>query len=134
MTAPHNQNDTLPGVAHVASYQHFSEANGFIFVAGQVARDANGNWVGVNDISAQARQVWKNIGIILAQAGADPGHIVKVSTFLIDRAHGAISTQARLEFMGDHRPPHSGVIVAGLGSEEAMIEVEVIAWVPPNGA
>ncbi|MGY6695369.1 MAG: RidA family protein [Roseinatronobacter sp.] len=131
---PADKHASPSGVAKVASYQHFSEANGFIFVAGQVARDANGDWVGINDISAQARQVWKNIGIILAQAGAEPGHIVKVSTFLIDRAHGAISTQARLEFLGDHRPPHSGVIVAGLGSEEAMIEVEVIAWRPPNAA
>lgn len=118
------------GVSPVASYQHFSRANGFIFVAGQVARNADGIWVGLGDVAEQAKQVWRNIGSILAHAGAEPKHIVKVSTFLTDRAHGPISTQARLEFLGDHRPPHSGVIVAALGSQEAMLEVEVIAWVP----
>lgn len=120
------------GVGPVASYRHLSEANGFIFVAGQVARNADNEWVGLGDIEAQARQVWKNVLSVLAHAGAGPQDIVKVNTFLTDRAHGPASTRARLEALGDHRPPHSGVIVVGMGSPEAMIEVEVIAWRAPD--
>jgi 2-iminobutanoate/2-iminopropanoate deaminase len=123
--------DTQHGPAKVASYHHFMRAGDFIFVAGQVARDAAGVWVGIGDIDAQARQVWSNILAALGAAGAEPKDIVKVSTFLTDRAHGPVATRARLDCLGDHRPPHSGVIVAGLGSVEALIEVEVIAWRSP---
>ena len=33
-------------------------------------------------------------------------------------------TEARLAFFGDHRPPHSGLVIAGLGSPEVRVEVE----------
>jgi enamine deaminase RidA (YjgF/YER057c/UK114 family) len=40
-----------------------------------------------------------------------------------------ILVQVRFAFFGDHRPPHTGIIVAGLGSPEVRLEVEVIAVV-----
>lgn len=124
--------ETPRGVGRVESYRHLSQAAGFIFVAGQVARDEANEWVGIGDIDAQARRVWQNVLAVLAHADAGPQDIVKVNTFLTDRAHGPASTRARQEALGDHRPPHSGVIVAGLGSPEALIEVEVIAWRAPD--
>lgn len=122
---------TQHGPAKVKSYHHFMRAGDFIFVAGQVARDAAGVWVGIGDIGAQARQVWSNILAVLGAAGTEPKDIVKVSTFLTDRVHGPLSTRARLDCLGDHRPLHSGMIVARLGSVDALIEAEVIAWRPP---
>ncbi len=44
----------------------------FIFVAGQVARDENNEWVGIGDAGTQAAQVYRNIGRILAHIGATP--------------------------------------------------------------
>lgn len=123
---------TPQGISPVKSYHHLSQAAGFIFVAGQVARNEDGDWVGLGDIDAQAAQVWRNIDRVLAHAGAGPEHIVKVMTFLTDRAHGPAVSQARMTYLGDHRPPHSGIVVAGMGSPEVMVEVEVIAYLAPR--
>ncbi|AXC48421.1 RidA family protein [Paracoccus suum] len=112
----------------VAGYHHAAIAGGMLIVAGQVARDPQGNWVGAGDAGAQAAQVYRNIGLILAEAGAGPDNVVKITTIMIDRADGPAITAARRAFFGEHRPPHTGFIVNGLGSPEVRVEVEVVAW------
>ncbi len=118
------------GVAPVSTYCHVSRAGGFVFVAGQIAKDEAGNWLGLGDAGAQARQVYINIGRCLASAGAAPQDVVKINTILVDRADRDAVTAERLAFFGDHRPPHTGIIIAGLGSPEVRVEVEVVAYVP----
>jgi 2-iminobutanoate/2-iminopropanoate deaminase len=118
------------GVAPTPSYAHVCRAGDFVFVAGQIAKDEAGNWVGLGDAGAQARQVYRNIGRCLASVGATPRDVVKISTILVDRADRDAVTAARFAFFGDHRPPHTGVIVSGLGSPEVRVEVEVVAWLP----
>jgi 2-iminobutanoate/2-iminopropanoate deaminase len=123
-----------PDVAPASSYEHGAPAGDFLFVAGQIAKDEAGDWVGLGDAGAQARQVYRNIGRILAHFGAGPENVVKITTFLVDRADRDAITEARLAFFGDHRPPHSGLVIAGLGSPEVRVEVEVIAYIPQAGA
>lgn len=119
-----------PDVAPAASYEHAARCGDFLFVAGQIAKDENGAWVGLGDAGAQAEAVYRNIGRILAHNGAGPKDVVKITTFLVDREDREAVTAARLAFFGDHRPPHSGLIIAGLGSPEVRVEVEVIAYLP----
>ncbi|MBF0678617.1 MAG: RidA family protein [Devosia sp.] len=119
-----------PDVFPAANYEHVSIAGDFAYVAGQVARDENGQWVGIGDAGAQATQVYKNIGRILAHIGATPKDVVKIMVFLTDRADAPAVSAARKAFFGDHRPPHSGIIIGGLGSPEVKVEIEVIAYVP----
>ena len=118
-----------PDVAPATSYSHVSRAGDFVFVAGQIAKDEAGQWVGIGDARAQARQVWINIGRCLASVGAGPRDVVKINTILVDRADRDAVTAERLAFFGDHRPPHTGIL-ASLGSPEVKVEVEVIAHVP----
>lgn len=120
------------GVARASTYEHGARCGDFIYVAGQVARDENNNWVGIGDAGAQAVQVYKNIGKVLAQFGAGPEHVVKINAIMVDRNDRDAVTKARLDFFGDHRPPHTGIIIAGLGSPEVKIEVEVIAYLPQS--
>lgn len=122
--------ESPPGVARAANYHHVARAGDFLFLAGQIAKDDAGNWVGLGDAALQARQVYVNIGRILAHCGATPADIVKINTILVDRADGPRVTAERFAFLGDHRPPHTGVIVYGLGSPEIRVEVEVVAYVP----
>jgi 2-iminobutanoate/2-iminopropanoate deaminase len=117
------------GVARADSYSHVSRAGDFIYVAGQIAKDEHGNWVGVGDAGAQARQVYKNIGLCLASVGATAKDVVKINTMMTDRAHRFAVQEARFAFFGDHRPPHTGIITS-MGSPEVMVEVEVIAYLP----
>lgn len=112
------------------SYVHAIRAGNTIYLAGQVARDEQGNVVGAGDVTAQARQVYANISKILKAAGADFSHIVKMTTYLLDRADSAAVSAVRFEHLGNHRPPHTGLIVAGLGSPDLRLEVDVIAVLP----
>ncbi len=121
-----------PDVAPATSYSHVSRAGDFVFVAGQIAKDETGAWVGLGDAGAQARQVYVNIGRCLASVGATARDVVKINTILVDRADRDAVTAARLAFFGDHRPPHTGIIIAGLGSPEVRVEVEVIAYLPQS--
>lgn len=123
-----------PDVSRAASYEHVARAGDFAFVAGQVARNEAGQWVGIDDAGAQAAQVYRNIGRILAHIGATPDQVVKINTILVDRADSPAVTAERLKFFGDHRPPHTGIIIAGLGSPEVKVEVEVIVYLPGTAA
>lgn len=118
------------GMYRPASYAHAMRAGNTIYVAGQVARDEDGQVVAPYDAAGQARQVYANLGRVLAAAGARWEHVVRVTTYLVDRADSPAVTAVRLEAFGEHRPPHTGLIVAGLGAPEVLLEVEVIAVVP----
>jgi len=84
--------------------------------------------VGIGDAGAQAAQVYRNIGRILAHIGATPDQVVKINTILVDRADSQAITAERLKFFGDHRPPHTGIVITGLGSPEVKVEVEVVVY------
>jgi 2-iminobutanoate/2-iminopropanoate deaminase len=115
------------GIYRPASYAHAMRAGDTLYVAGQVARGLDGELVGPGDAAAQARQVYANLGAVLAAAGAGPEHVVKVTTYLVDASDGAAASAARAAFFGDHRPPHTGLVVAALGGPEVRLEVEVVA-------
>jgi 2-iminobutanoate/2-iminopropanoate deaminase len=119
-----------PNVARASTYEHAARAGDFIFVAGQVARDENNQWVGIGDAGRQAAQVYRNIGRILEHVGAKPSDVIKINTIMVSRDDRDAVTAERLNFFGDHRPPHTGVIVGGLGSPEVKVEVEVIVYLP----
>jgi 2-iminobutanoate/2-iminopropanoate deaminase len=121
------------GMYRTPSYVHAIRARDTLYLAGQVARDAQGQVVSPGDAGGQARQVFENIGRVLAAAGAGFGHIVKMTTYLVDRADSAAVSAVRFEYLGDHRPPHTGLIVAGLGSPDLRVEVDVIAVLPAAG-
>lgn len=118
------------GMYRPASYVHAMRAGNTIYVAGQVARDEEGQVVAPHDAAGQARQVYANLSRVLEAAGARWEHVVRVTTYLVDRADSPAVTAVRREVFGDHRPPHTGLIVAGLGAPEVLLEVEVIAVVP----
>ena len=58
-----------------------------VFVSGQVARDLDGNVVGVGDIYAQTRQVLRNMQEVLAESEATMDDVVKVTVFVLSLIH-----------------------------------------------
>jgi 2-iminobutanoate/2-iminopropanoate deaminase len=121
------------GVWPAPTYEHVAVAGDFVFVAGQVARNPQGQWVGIGDAGAQAAQVYRNIGRILESVGATPRDVVKINTILTTRENIKAITEERLKFFGDHKPPHTGIVITGLGSPEVLVEVEVVAYLPASG-
>lgn len=120
-----NPDNVAPG----NTYDHAARAGDFVFIAGQIAKDAEGNWV-KGDSETQARAIYRNLDQVLIHVGATRYDVVKVNTILVDWKDKDVITKTRLEYFGDHRPPHTGTIVTALGFPEIRMEVEAVAYVP----
>jgi enamine deaminase RidA (YjgF/YER057c/UK114 family) len=113
------------------SYTHVVVATGarLVFVAGQVAEDAEDNLVGPGDLAAQARQAFANLGRCLAAAGARPDQVAKLTIFVVDHRpeYLPLISDARIAVFGDHKPADTVVGVETLAEAGRLIEVEAIA-------
>lgn len=84
------------------------------------------------DAAAQARRCLANIRAVLEAAGMGVANIVRLNAYVTAREHLAAYMQARDEFIGDHDPPASTLmIVAGFSRPEFLVEVEAIAAANP---
>jgi enamine deaminase RidA (YjgF/YER057c/UK114 family) len=123
-----------PGLSTPRGYTHVvtTPLGRLVFIAGQVATDANGQLVGAGDLRAQAEQVFENLKTALAAAGATFADVVKGTTFIVgykpeDRA---IIAEVRSRYLPAEQPPTSTLVgVQALALPEFLIEVEVIAVV-----
>ena len=117
----------LKNVHSTRGYSHAARAGNLLFIAGQIAKDREGNLVGGGDVAAQARQVYRNLQAVLAEAGGDLSHIVKMTTFLTHPAYIDGYRAARDELFREPLPPNTLIICQSLVSPEFLIEVEAIA-------
>ncbi len=106
-----------------------------LFVAGQVPVDTAGNAVGLGDAAQQTRQVFQNIGRVLAGAGASFGNVVEFTTYLVGRESiqpfiGARTELFREIYPGGDYPPNTLLVVSGLVQEEFLVEINAVAALP----
>ena len=120
-----------PGLPAPSTYSHVAIATGstLVFIAGQEPEDPAGHLVGPGDLAAQARQVFTNLGLALAAAGARPNQVAKITIYVVGyrREFLPLIEAARITVFGDHRPPDTIVGVAALSRPEYLIEVDAIA-------
>jgi enamine deaminase RidA (YjgF/YER057c/UK114 family) len=87
-----------------------------------------------DDFAGQVRQALENIVAVLAEAGAGPEHIVRMTWYVLDKAeyHAAAKATgaAYRDVIGRHYPAMSAVQVSGLMEDRARVEIEVTAIVP----
>jgi 2-iminobutanoate/2-iminopropanoate deaminase len=100
-----------------------------IFVAGQIARDGNGNNVGKGDMRAQIEQVGENIKAALEAAGATLADIVKTTTYVTDMDEYFKHQDMRMRYFAGALPTSTTVQVVRLSRPEFMVEIEVMAIV-----
>src|SRR5690348_6427856 len=110
----------------ISHYTDAVRAGDLLFVSGCVPVDSTGQLVGGGDVVVQARQVFRNVGDVLAAAGAGFGDVVKVTVFLTDIADRARVDPVRQEVFGPARPASTLVEVSALAVEGAKIEVEAV--------
>ena len=114
----------------ISHYTDAVRAEGpLLFVSGVVPVDGAGRLVGGDDVVAQARQVFANLGAVLAAGGATFGDVVKVTVFLTDVDDRAPINTVRQEVFGETRPASTLVEISGLAIPGAKIEVEAVAVV-----
>ena len=113
------------------SYTQVIAATGrrLVFVAGQVADDADGNLVATGDLAAQARQAFANVGRALAAAGATPEQTTKITIYVVHHRPEYLPdiSKARLAVFGDRKPADTLVGVETLAEPGYLIEVDAIA-------
>ena len=123
----------VPGQAEpISHYTDAVRAGELIFVSGCVPVDGEGRLVGGDDVVAQARQVFENIGAVLAAAGAGFEDVAKVTVYLTDIDDRPRVNPVRQEFFGTARPASTLVEVPRLAIPGAKIEVEAVALAPRN--
>ncbi len=121
----------VPGQAEpISHYTDAVRAGSLLFVSGVVPVDGDGRLVGAGDVAEQTRQVFRNIGAVLAAAGASFGDIVKVTVFLTEIDDRKLINPVRQEIFGAIRPASSLVEVSALAIPGAKVEIECIAQLP----
>jgi 2-iminobutanoate/2-iminopropanoate deaminase len=113
----------------ISHYTDAVQGGPLLFVSGCVPVDARGDLVGGDDVVAQARQVFSNIGRVLAAAGAGFADVVKVTVYLIDIDDRPRINPVRREVFGPARPASTLVEVSRLAVPGARLEVDAVALV-----
>jgi len=102
-----------------------------LFVAGQIAWDADQVIVGKGDFAAQFRQALANVLAVVAAAGGAPAHLASLTVFVRDRQAYLASTRALgaiwRELVGRHYPAMALVEVSRLVEKDALVEIQAIA-------
>ena len=124
-----------PGWPRPSGYANGVAASGkLVALAGQVGWDPRTGLFESDSFVEQVRQALANIVVLLREAGAEPGHVVRLTWFITDKAtylkeSKAIGAAYR-EAFGRHYPAMSVVVVAGLIEKKAKVEIEATAVVP----
>ncbi len=123
-----------PGWPQPRGYANGIAARGTIVaVAGQVGWDASGRFP-TDDFAGQTRQALANVVAVLAEAGARPEHIVRMTWYVTNKAEYLAAAKAvgaaYREIVGRHYPAMTAVEVTALMEDGAKVEIEVTAIVP----
>ncbi|MFF2223266.1 RidA family protein [Streptomyces globisporus] len=123
------------GLPEIGAYRQVSVATGskLVFIAGQVAWDADGATVGAGDLAAQVEQCYVNIGTALNAVGATFEDVAKLTVYVVDWTpeklqlflEGVARAAARLGTTPV--PPGTLVGVAALDVPDHLVEVEATA-------
>ena len=124
-----------PGWASPRGYANGIAASGgkTVYIAGQVGWTGAGAWV-EKSFGGQFRQALANVLAVLGEAGGSPGHLVRMTWYVLDRDEymGALKEvgAAYRELVGKHFPAMTVVQVGGLVEREARLEIEATAVIP----
>ena len=123
-----------PGWSRPRGYANGIAAKGrFVFTGGVVGWDEEERFVSDN-LAGQFRQVLINTLAIIAEGGAGPEHVVRMTCYVIDR-HEYVNSRDEIgaawrEIMGSNYPAMALVEVKGLVESAAKVEIETTAVVP----
>ena len=123
-----------PGWATPKGYANGVAARGtLVFVGGQIGWNAQ-QQLETDDFIEQTAQTLRNVHAVLAEAGAGPEHMVRMTWYITRRDEYLRRLpelgRAYREVMGRSFPAMTCVEVAALMEERAVVEIEVTAVVP----
>lgn len=98
----------------------------WLHVSGQIGVRPDGTLAA--GVEAQAETAWTNLMAVLAAAGMDARHLVKLTTYLVDAADLPRVNPIRTRFLGDARPASTLIVARELARKEWLFEVEAVAF------
>lgn len=121
---------TIPDVpsapSPVGPYSIATEANGFVFISGQVGVDPISGSVAEGGVESETRQIMSNLEAILGDLGLGFGDLVKTTIFITDIADFGAVNQIYGHSVAGSDPARSTVQVAALPLG-VSVEIEAIA-------
>ncbi len=118
------------GMHKTTGYSHAAKAGGFVFLAGQIAQDVEGNLVGRGDIEAQAVQVFENLKAVLASAGTTLDQVVKLTTYTTNVVYRQKIAEVRARYFTNYFPPNTFLVISSLATPDYLLEIEAVAACP----
>ena len=104
-----------------------------VFIAGQIGWDRNG-FILSDSLVEQVRQALLNTLAILAQAGAGPEHVTRMTWYILDKQEyqSSLKDIGRVyrEIMGNNYPAMAMLQVSALIEARARVEIETTAVIP----
>ena len=110
----------------VGPYSQAVEANGMLFISGQIPVVSETGQIIEGGIAEQTEQVLKNMGAILAEAGLTYSNVVKTTCLLSDMNNFVLMNQVYAKYFTEQMPARAayGVVKLPLG---VLVEIESIA-------
>lgn len=123
------------GLPKIDVYRQVSIVAGskLVFIAGQVAWDADGVTVGAGDLAAQVERCYLNVGTALAEAGASFDDVAKLAVYAVDWTPDKMPTllegisRAAAKLGVTPVPPATLIGVAALDVPDHLVEIEATA-------
>ena len=103
-----------------------------LFISGQVSTAIDRNVIGPGNMTAQTKQVFSNMGLVLSETGASFSDVVELTTYLVGRNNleehvAAVNEIFPSLFPDGIYPANNLLIIDGLYQEEFLLEVKAIA-------
>ncbi len=111
----------------VGAYSAAVKANGFVFLAGQIALDPETGTMAEGGVEVQAAQVLKNIEAVLRASGSSPKQIAMTSVFLANIADAKVVNELYTKFVDPNRAPARQTFAVKDLPLGALVEISVIA-------
>ena len=109
----------------IGPYSQATQANGFLFISGQLGVTPQGEFAGT-DVSSQANRSLQNLEAILTEACLGFESVVKTTIFLADMADFAAVNKIYADYFKQPYPARSTVAVKTL-PKGGLVEIEAIA-------
>lgn len=110
----------------IGPYSQAIEANGLVFISGQIAIDPVTNKFKQGTIEEEIKQVLENIGAILKEVGLSFNHIAKTTVYLVDLSLFPKMNEVYASYFTENPPARATVEVTRLPMG-AKVEIEAIA-------
>lgn len=119
---------TSSAPAAIGPYSQATIYNGIVYCSGQIPLNPETMEIVGEDAASQAKQVMKNLGEVLAEAGSDFSKVLKCSIFLDDMGDfGDVNTVYGSYF--ESEPPARETVAVQTLPKSVLVEVSCIAYI-----